>query len=196
MSIYVYKKLTENDTDVLGSVIDLIRHTDEPVYIVVENCRCFHLLEQAVYEKCSNEDGVIVSSLDALGTNSSDIASHLNIFIQHNIYLAICDHDTTYTYGRDKRINNAVLRTILQSLTERNDPISQSVHKRSSAGRPRAEFPDGWDELYRQWSDKEISSGDFLKKSGLKKATFYNMINEYRDMLKESESFIRRYNAS
>ncbi|MDD6380604.1 MAG: hypothetical protein PUG04_02790 [Lachnospiraceae bacterium] len=195
MSIFVYKKLTDDDTETLGKVVDSVRATDEPVYIIVENSRSFHLLDQAVYEKYSSGDGFIVSSLSSLGANSAEITGQLNIFIQHGIYLAICDHYTTYIYGRDERTNMAVLQTIAQSIAGSTSTSGSASHRKSAAGRPRAEFPDGWEELYRQWSDKEISSGEFLKKSGLKKATFYNMINEYRDMLKESEAFIRRYNA-
>lgn len=195
MSLYVYKKLTENDTDMLGQVVDSIRTTDESVYVIVESYRSFHLLEQIIYEKYNSGDGIIVSSLSALGANSTEITCHLDILIQHDIYIAICDHATTYMYGRDSDINKAVLQTIMQGLTDHDAVIKSVTHRKSAAGRPRAEFPDGWDELYRQWSDKKISSGDFLKRSGLKKATFYNMINEYRDMLKESDAFIRKYTA-
>ncbi len=41
-------------------------------------------------------------------------------------------------------------------------------------------FSEEWVGLYAQWERKEISSKEFLKKMGVKPATFYNMVTEYR----------------
>ena len=54
-------------------------------------------------------------------------------------------------------------------------------------------FPDGWDELYEKWEKQEISSKEFMEQSGLKKATFYNMLTEYKAMLKEQNDYLKRY---
>lgn len=48
------------------------------------------------------------------------------------------------------------------------------------AGRKKAIYPEGWEELYSEWKRKNITTTEFLRKSGLKKATFYNLLGEYR----------------
>lgn len=48
------------------------------------------------------------------------------------------------------------------------------------AGRKKAIYPEGWEELYAEWKRKNITTTEFLRKSGLKKATFYNLLGEYR----------------
>ena len=39
----------------------------------------------------------------------------------------------------------------------------------------------------------EITSAEFIEKTGLKKATFYNMLAEYNIMLKEQDRYIKKY---
>ena len=54
-------------------------------------------------------------------------------------------------------------------------------------------FPEGWDEMYEEWEKKKISSKTFMEKSGLKKATFYNLLTEYKDILKEQNDYLKRF---
>ena len=54
--------------------------------------------------------------------------------------------------------------------------------RQPGAGRPRLDFPDGWTELYDKWEKESISSKAFLEASGLKKATFYNKLADYREL--------------
>ena len=54
-------------------------------------------------------------------------------------------------------------------------------------------FPDNWEELYTKWVGKEITSKEFCEKSGLKKATFYNMIIYYKEVLEANEKYFERY---
>lgn len=54
-------------------------------------------------------------------------------------------------------------------------------------------FPDGWDKLYEKWKNRTISSKEFMEQSGLKKATFYNMLTEYRTMLEEQNDYLKKY---
>ena len=66
-------------------------------------------------------------------------------------------------------------------------------HGKSNSGRKRISFPDNWEDLYGKWVNKEMDSREFLEKSGLKKATFYNMLNEYRIILEENEKFYKQF---
>lgn len=43
--------------------------------------------------------------------------------------------------------------------------------------------------------EKKISSKEFIQKTGLKKATFYNMVTEYKEIQRINNEYIKRYTA-
>jgi DNA invertase Pin-like site-specific DNA recombinase len=48
-------------------------------------------------------------------------------------------------------------------------------------GRPKATYPDNWDEVYNLWYDKkEISAKEAMERLGLKRNTFYKLAGEYK----------------
>ena len=53
----------------------------------------------------------------------------------------------------------------------------------ASTGRKKISFPDNWENLYAAWDNGEITAKEFMDKSGLKKGTFYHLVNEYKELL-------------
>ena len=48
-------------------------------------------------------------------------------------------------------------------------------------GRPKATYPDNWEEVYRQWHDKkEITAKTAMEQLGLKRNTFYKLAGQYQ----------------
>ena len=130
----------------------------------------------------------------SLGLNNAAIINQLEWFISKSINLVICNYSATYEYGVSQPMNKAVLNTILQSLLASDKNIIEiSSSKRNNSGRNKMKFPDNWDELYEKWCRKEITSKDFIYESGLKKATFYNLLTEYKEIQEANEEVITRY---
>lgn len=181
MKVYIYCKMTDKIEDFKN----LTQNYSE-VCISVENKNSFRELE-----KIKNElDSILfISSLSSIGLNDADIATQLSWFITNEKSLVILNIPSTYEYGIGQPLNKAILETILQSLIKNNKitPYHPKI------GRNKIVFPDSWDELYEKWTNKEISSKEFIKESGLKKATFYNMLTEYRETRKENEKFVEKY---
>ena len=50
-----------------------------------------------------------------------------------------------------------------------------------------------WDELYEKWTNGEISSKKFIELSGLKKATFYNLLTEYKEIQSANAQYLKQY---
>ena len=191
MKIYIYVKSTE-DIEVFYHTVRGLYLPETEVFISTEDRRSFRELD-GLKKKCSAEDIIIIGSVKSLGINTVEIANQLQWFIDHSVLLVVCDVSTTYTFGVSQPMNKAVLGTILQSILENDGKIVRmSGSRRSNSGRSRIEFPDGWEEMFRQWEEKEISSKEFLERSGLKKATFYNLITEYKRLREISEEFARR----
>ena len=46
-------------------------------------------------------------------------------------------------------------------------------------GRPSAEYPANWKEVYTQWIGKEITATKAMEVLGLKRNTFYNLVKRY-----------------
>lgn len=192
MSLYIYTKTAE-DISVFEDIMKVIDRKDQDIFVTVEHKRSFQELD-AIKKELSHEDILIIGSLNSLGINEADIANNLEYFIENRKYLVVSNIESTYEYGVSQPMNKAVLSTILNSILSNNKNIIKLPRNRkSNAGRSRIEFPNNWEELYEKWDRDEISSKEFMDKSGLKKATFYNMITEYKEILEANEAFVKKY---
>ena len=190
MMITIYEKTGEEFCE-FEDVVEEIRDGVEEVYISRENQRSFRELEN-VKKSCSQNDIVLVKSLSSLGTNNADILIQLDWFTENKVVLLILDMDSTYKNGILQQVNAMILDIIRQSIANTDKKIL-SMKSKTNAGRNRLEFPEGWDELYKEWEEKRISSKQFMETAGFKKATFYNMLTEYRSILNEKKECEKKY---
>ena len=158
-----------------------------------ENRRCFRELEH-IKCSCNPGDIIIISNFESLGMNDTDIKENLDFFIQNSIKLVIKDIPSTYEYGVGTSTNIAVIRTIFDLIKSTNQKITPiRTSRRAGAGRTKLDFPESWEELYTKWEQKEITSSEFIKQSGLKKASFYNLMAEYRKILETNKKYKEKY---
>lgn len=57
-------------------------------------------------------------------------------------------------------------------------------------GRPKTKIPENFEVIVKAWEDKKISAVDAMEMCGLKAATFYRRVKEYR-MSKKEKSGLR-----
>ena len=191
MSVYIYSK-TDTDISCFEEIIGLLRDTEKEMQFIIENRRS--------YRECCNminslapSDVIVVRSLSDLGGNMSDVVERLDAILGKGNVLVVSDIPTTYAYGIQQPMNKAILETVRQTIVS-NHPNVLAMRQKPSVGRNRIEFPANWDELYEKWSSHEISSKEFIKESGLKKATFYNLLTEYMTIQKVNAEYIKKYN--
>ena len=190
--MYIYTKTTE-DISIFEDIMEIIHKKDSDICVSAEHMRSFQELEKIKNEMIS-DDILIIGSLKSLGINEKDIANSLKYFIENGKYLVISNIESTYKYGVSQPMNKAILSTILDSVLLNNKNIIELPRNRkNNSGRNKIDFPNNWEELYENWENNNISSKEFLDKSGLKKATFYNMITEYKEILKANEAFVKKY---
>ena len=48
-------------------------------------------------------------------------------------------------------------------------------------GRPKVKKPDNWDDVICQWLSKEITAKKAMELLGLKKSTFYGLLNSEKE---------------
>lgn len=190
MKIHVYAKLNES-LDIFETAIDCIKSPGDEMFLTCESRRSFSNLESI--KVVDNDSVYVVSSLSSIGLNDAEISSQLSWFVTNQVRLVICDVSSTYEYGVNQPMNMAILNTLLQSILSNNTNVITVSFKRSNSGRSKLPFPDNWDELYELWDNGEITSRQFIEQSGLKKATFYNLLTEYKEIQKLNEQYICKY---
>lgn len=193
MKLCIYHKTIE-DISIFDEIMNLYASEADHIQIISENRRAYRELEQLLQKIDSANTVVIISDMSVLGLTAEDIINRLEWFITHEICLFICKYSATYEYGMLQPVNKAVLTTLLQSMLNSNtNGVEIPRNKRTNSGRNKMAFPEGWDEMYEEWEKKKISSKTFMEKSGLKKATFYNLLTEYKDILKEQNDYLKRF---
>lgn len=75
---------------------------------------------------------------------------------------------------------------------ERHELQRQGIEVAKEAGRylgrPRIEFPENWEEYYRQWKSGEITARNAMTLMGLKKDSFYRLVKKYENPDEDSRN--------
>lgn len=145
-------------------------------------------------------DTLVVKSLDRLSRNKEHIIQELQYFKNHHIKIQVLDLPTTMIDLPDGQqwvfdmINN-ILIEVLSSIAEQErltikqrqaEGIAVAKEKGIHLGRPRIGYPPNWEEVYRQWEEKQITAVAAMDMLGLKRSTFYKMVAKFRDDFQES----------
>ena len=155
--------------------------------------------------KLQKGDVLYIKSIDRLSRNKEDAKRELQYFKDNGITVRIVDMPTTMLeYPKDQAwigemISNVlieVLASIAQAEREtikkrqleglQAMPVDGKTGKRYSKktgnpiGRPEVAFPDGWDEVYRNWSEGHITAVEAMRVLRLKKNTFYKLAGIYK----------------
>lgn len=153
-------------------------------------------------------DELYITSLDRLGRNKEETLKELQYYKDNSIRIKVLDIPTTMIdIGETESqtwiiemINN-ILIEVLSSLAEQERktirerqaeginqmPINPKTGKKRSLktgrdiGRPTAEYPHNWKEVYSDWKAKRITAVEAMRQTGLKKNTFYNLVKRYEE---------------
>ena len=135
-------------------------------------------------------DTLVVTSLDRLGRNKANIKEELEFYKANGIRVKVLDIPTTlidFPEGQEwvmEMVNN-ILIEVLGSIAEqeretirRRQAEGISIAKQKGTvkfGRPQAQKPDNWDEVFSQWKKGNISAVKAMELTGLAKTTFYKL---------------------
>lgn len=147
-------------------------------------------------------DTLYIKSLDRLGRNKEETKKELEYFKKIGVLVKVTDIPTTmadFPEGQEwvRDMVNNILIEVLASIAENErltirqrqregveqmekiDGKRYSKKKENFVGRPSAQFPDNWKEVYETWKTGSITAVKAMKLVGMKKATFYNMVKRY-----------------
>lgn len=149
-------------------------------------------------------DTLYIKSIDRLSRNKEDAKKELKYFADIGVRVKVLDIPTTMIDIQEGQewvmdmINN-ILIEVLASISENERrtiktrqaegiavmPIDANTGKRKSAktgrvvGRPCAEYPDNWHEVYKAWQAGEITATAAMERLNLKRNTFYKLAKQY-----------------
>ena len=137
-------------------------------------------------------DVLVVKSLDRLSRSKADIKNELQWFKDNGIRLRVIDLPTTMMELPDGQawvfdmVNN-ILIEVLGTIAEQEratirqrqrEGIDAAKAKGKHLGRPSISKPDNWDEIIMGWKSGEFTARDTMMKLGMKKSTFYHIVQE------------------
>ena len=134
-------------------------------------------------------DVLVIKSLDRLSRNKNHIKQELEYFKSRNIRVMVLDIQTTLIdapVGQEWIIEmiNTILIEVLASIAEQErlttharqqEGIAAAKVKGKHLGRPKIKIPENWDEIYKLWKSDKITAVEAMRRSGLKKSSFYKL---------------------
>lgn len=183
-SIYVYIKKGEN-TDTIDRLLQSEFHEDKIKYnLYIDSVRDYIAFKQLKHDVQKNKGLLIISSINNIGSNKNDVLTELAWLKIRHIETIFMDYPATQIF-HNPIANELALNVIIDVYTSLLDNKTFDIKSKliSKTGRKKINFPDNWEILYDKWDNGEITAKEFIEKSGLKKGTFYNLVNEYREIL-------------
>lgn len=151
-------------------------------------------------------DSLIITELDRLGRNKKDTLKELRDLSDKGVRVMILEIPTTLqdVTKMDNSLARMILETINNMLIELYAALAQAeIEKKEKRqregieakkrrgewenyGRPRIQKPENWDEVIEKWKQGQITAVEAQRKTGLKKTTFYRMVESTsRNILSE-----------
>lgn len=148
------------------------------------------------------DDLLIIYSIDRLGRNYTEIMKQWQYITQTiGADIKVLDMPLLDTSKQGNSLDNRfVADLVLQILSYVAQKERENIRIRQAQGiriakeqgkhlgRPSAEFPLNWKEVYKEWKNKNITAVEAMKRMELKKNTFYNLVKRYENELRTEEN--------
>lgn len=138
-------------------------------------------------------DILTVYSIDRLGRNYTEIMKQWQYITQDlKADIRVLDMPLLDTRTNGKNLDSRfVADLVLQILSYVAQKERESIKVRQAQGiaiakeqgkhlgRPQAQYPDNWNEVYTAWKAGSITAVQAMEQTGLKKNTFYNLAKKH-----------------
>ena len=144
-------------------------------------------------KKVKPGDLICLKSIDRLGRNYEEIQNQWRVLTkERGVDIAVIDMPLLDTRRGKDLMGTFIADLVLQILSFVAHSERDSIRKRQAEGiaaarargvrfgRPVKKPPDNFGELLKQWECKKMHFSEVLAHTGLKQATFYNRLREYR----------------
>lgn len=138
-------------------------------------------------------DLVVIKSIDRLSRNYKECKSLWQQITDKGADIVVIDMPMLDTRQYKDLLGNFISDLILSVLgyvaeqeTEfrkqrQLEGIKIAKEQGKHLGRPKAEYPKDWEEVYSQWKKGEITATKSMELLDLKKTTFYKLVKQYEE---------------
>lgn len=138
-------------------------------------------------------DTLVIVSLDRFSRNKMDIKKELQWFHDNGIRLKILDLPTTLIEVPEGQewIIEMVTNILIEVLASVAEQERNTIRKRQregieaakkagrNLGRPQTTMPNNWNEIVAAWKSGQITAVEAMRRSGMKRTTFYKKVQGY-----------------
>lgn len=190
-----YCRISDSSQNELRQIIALKEFgiSERDIYIDKQSGKDFDRKQyQLMLNNIREGDLVVFLSLDRMGRNYTEIQEQWRYITRElKADIKILDMDLLDTRGNsenslDRRFICDLVLQILSYVAEKErlnirarqaQGIAAAKANDVKFGRPKIEKPDNWNEVVRQWQCKEITAKKAMELLGVKKSTFYALLN-------------------
>lgn len=132
------------------------------------------------------EPGLLfIHSLHTIGNSKTNILEELHWFKNNEIELVIMELPSTWIFNeKEKNLQNTSVLIDIFNILQNYPGFEFQNPDFIDGGRKKIRFPENWEYLFEKYATREISANDFQKLTGLKRATFYNLLAEYKELIR------------
>lgn len=196
--LYGYARVSSKEQN-LSRQLEALKEYDENIIMFEDKAsgKDFDRNEYEILKRVASfGDTIVIKEMDRLGRNKALIKQELEYFKEKGVRIVILDIPTTtmdisnMEEGMAKAmlemINNIlieVLSTIAESERDKikqrqKEGIKSAKEKGKHIGRPKAEFPYNWNSEYNSWKEGQQTAKVTMDNLGLKRTTFYKLVNQ------------------
>lgn len=136
----------------------------------------------------NSQTTLFIVNTSHLGKTKREIKNQIAWLINHNIPFVVMNIPDTLNPNIRLQTNKQIYSTSLKEAEVEQinvkkaqaQGIQNAKKTGKKMGRTKIHYPNNWEELYNQWSNKAITAVEFMNKANLKKGTFYNLLKEYK----------------
>ena len=201
MRIYAYARVSTKEQNLDRQMVELRKYINDEKYIFADK-QSGKDMDRPQYQLlkkfAQRGDTIYIKSLDRLGRNKQQIKDELQYFKSEGVRVKILDIPTTMmdiAEGQEwliEMINNLLLevlstmaeqeRTNIRTRQAEGIAVLREKNDGKGIGRPKADYPKEWQEVYTKWKAKELTAVKTMEQLGLKKNTFYKLVKQYEQL--------------
>ena len=144
---------------------------------------------QSLMSQVEKGDTVVVESISRFARNTKDLLGLVDKLTKKGVeFISLKEHiDTTTATGRFMlTIFAAVAELEREHILQRQaEGIAAAKAKGKHLGRPIKRLPENFADVVKQWEGGKLTIDEVLEQTGLKQATFYNRLREFRGAVKK-----------
>ncbi|RXI50216.1 recombinase family protein [Clostridium tetani] len=150
----------------------------------------YQLLKQVIREN----DNIIINSIDRFGRNYTQGRKEFADLISKGVKVYVLNRPMLEDmYKLNDNMSKFMINFLVDWELMNAEEELKKIHERQRQGievakakgkhlgRPKAKYPDNWNEIYNRWHNGEIKAVEAMELLELKKSTFYKLAKKHKE---------------